>query len=170
MKRTAGESRVPTGLLDKCLERVQLRRKFRNSKITCLHLLGFPLPCRRVLNSAGTVQCGVLQAEYHDSGCAHAVPSWINTLFYTVFATSSHFLPSLTFSLLFAPSSTQCRTMMTTTLPHKTMTHWIILLRPPPTTLSLPPPAHQKAARRPVADGLTTKSSSSSTMLNQIAL
>ena len=115
-------------------------------------------------------QRGVLQAEYHNGGCAHAVPSWINTLFYSVFAILSHFLPSLTSSLPFTPSSTQCRTMMTTTLPHKITTHWTILLQPPPTTLSLPPPVHQKGSKRPVANGLTTKSSSSSTTLNQIAL
>ena len=115
----------------------------------------------------GSVESRILQAHYQWR-CAHAVPSWIDTFFYSVSTISSRFPLLPTSSLPFTPWSTQCRIIMTTKSPHRT-THWTILLQPLPIILSLPP-VHPKASRRPVADGLTMKSCSSLTMLNQIAL
>ena len=103
--------------------------------------------------------------------CAHAFPSWMDTVLYSIFSTLSHLPLLLTPSPPSTPFSIQCEIIVTTTTqlhrPQRITTQPTFLLYLLPKILhqTLAP---QKTMRRQSAGGLKVKSHFSSTMLKQI--
>ena len=156
------------------LEPVQLRGKFLIPKVTCLYLLGLPLPLLSdfEFSSGRIVRYRSSQVALHrfdlDTCCAHAFPSWMDTLLYSTFATLSHLPLLLTPSPPSTPFSIQCEIIVTTT------TRLLKITTPPTFLLHLLPKilqpalAPQKTLRRQVADGLKVKLRFSLIMSKQI--
>ena len=143
-----------------------------DSQINLFVSAGFPVAVPSDFRFSGAAWIAHWEPSYCyklDACCAHAFPSWTNTLLCSTFTTLSHLLPWLTTLPPSTPFSIQCRTILTTTTlllkPQKIMTQPTFLLH-----LPLQPALAQKTLRRQVlvADGLKVKSHFSSTMLKKI--
>ena len=149
-----------------CLEPVQLHEKFSNSQNNLFVPAGSCCHCHRALSS--------VMAAVRPEAALNASSSWIllDTLFCNVFTKSFHWLLLLIPLPHSTPFSTQCETMITTTILlklNKITTQQIFL---PPPMIHLLPLAHLKPSRKALAaaGGLKPKSSYCWIMSKKIAL